>query len=83
MVVKRQSSAHRAPNLGAAQGSAWRQLVAGAAAGVASRTATAPLETLRLQAMTGQAKGGKPLAAARSVVAASGWQALCAPNTRL
>jgi solute carrier family 25 phosphate transporter 23/24/25/41 len=54
--------------------------VAGAAAGVASRTATAPLETVRLQAMTGAGKAGKPLAAARSVVAASGWQALCAPH---
>lgn len=54
--------------------------MAGAAAGVASRTATAPLETLRLQAMTGHAKAGKPLAAAANVVAASGWQALCALN---
>lgn len=54
--------------------------MAGAAAGVASRTATAPLETVRLQAMTGSGRGAKPLAAARSVVAASGWQALCALN---
>ena len=30
----------------------WRTLLAGAAAGILSRTATAPLETLRVQAMT-------------------------------
>ena len=56
--------------------------MAGAAAGVASRTATAPLETVRLQAMTGSGSGTKPLAAARSVVATSGWQALCASCSR-
>ena len=33
----------------------WRTLLAGAAAGILSRTATAPLETLRLQAMTAPA----------------------------
>ena len=31
----------------------WQHLVAGAAAGAVSRSATAPLELLRLQAMTG------------------------------
>ncbi len=31
----------------------WQHLVAGAAAGAISRSATAPLELLRLQAMTG------------------------------
>ena len=35
------------------QGSPWRHLIAGALAGAASRTATAPLETLRLQVETG------------------------------
>ncbi len=34
------------------QGSPWRHLVAGALAGAASRTATAPLETLRVQVRT-------------------------------
>lgn len=33
----------------------WQHLVAGAAGGIISRTATAPLELLRLQAMTGAA----------------------------
>lgn len=36
-----------------AQGSPWGHLMAGAAAGALSRTAVAPLETLRLQAMVG------------------------------
>ena len=35
------------------QGSPWGHLMAGAAAGALSRTAVAPLETLRLQAMVG------------------------------
>ena len=35
------------------QGSPWNHLTAGAVAGMASRTAVAPLETLRLQAMVG------------------------------
>ena len=60
-------------------GSAWRQLLSGAAAGAASRTATAPLETVRLQAMTGALPAGQPLRSARSVAAASGWKSLCAP----
>lgn len=38
-----------------AVGSPWGHLLAGAAAGAASRTATAPLETLRLAAMAGGA----------------------------
>ncbi len=59
-------------------GSAWRQLISGAAAGAASRTATAPLETVRLQAMTGALPAGQPLRSARSVAAASGWKSLCA-----
>ncbi len=62
----------------APRGSAWRQLLSGAAAGATSRTATAPLETVRLQAMTGALPAGQPLRSARSVAAASGWQALCA-----
>jgi hypothetical protein len=37
----------------AVQGSPWGHLMAGAVAGAASRTAVAPLETLRLQAMVG------------------------------
>ena len=35
----------------------WQHLVAGAAGGAISRTATAPLELLRLQAMTSSGKG--------------------------
>jgi hypothetical protein len=38
--------------------SAWGHLFSGAVAGAASRTATAPLETLRLAVMTGSLKAG-------------------------
>lgn len=61
--------------------SPWGHLIAGAIAGAASRTATAPLETLRLLAMTGAvgtaSAGAAPVAtaagaAAAGVAAASG-----------
>mmetsp|Transcript_6446 Transcript_6446/g.18596 ORF Transcript_6446/g.18596 Transcript_6446/m.18596 type:complete len:401 (+) Transcript_6446:487-1689(+) len=42
------------------EGSPWRHLVAGALAGAASRTATAPLETLRLQISKPQSIGVRP-----------------------
>ena len=44
---------HQAHGLLMWQGSPWNHLTAGAVAGMASRTAVAPLETLRLQAMVG------------------------------
>ena len=57
--------------------SPWGHLIAGAIAGAASRTATAPLETLRLLAMTGalssSSAGAAPVAAAEGAgVAAAG-----------
>ncbi|EIE21007.1 mitochondrial carrier [Coccomyxa subellipsoidea C-169] len=55
-----------------ARGSPWGHLMAGAAAGALSRTAVAPLETLRLQAMVGQSKAPNLMAAARGIVASSG-----------
>lgn len=63
------------------KGSPWGHLFAGAMAGAVSRTATAPLETLRLSAMTGAipAKTGT-LAAAMSVVEQEGWKALYKGN---
>lgn len=54
------------------QGSPWGHLMAGAVAGAASRTAVAPLETLRLQAMAGQSRAPGLLAAARDIVRRSG-----------
>ncbi|CAL8469144.1 g8685 [Coccomyxa elongata] len=55
-----------------AKGSPWGHLMAGAAAGALSRTAVAPLETLRLQAMVGQSRAPNLMAAARGIVARSG-----------
>jgi len=59
----------------------WGHLFAGAFAGAASRTATAPLETLRLSAMTGAlpAEMG-PVQAARSVCETQGWKSLYKGN---
>jgi hypothetical protein len=45
----------------------WVHLVAGAFAGGASRTATAPLEVLRLQAITGAREQRNPIKAAKQV----------------
>lgn len=58
------------------QGSPWRHLAAGAAAGAASRTATAPLETLRLQAMAGCLEAPGLVGAFRATLARGGWGAL-------
>lgn len=63
------------------KGNPWGHLLAGAVAGAASRTATAPLETLRLSAMTGAIPGGlSTVEAARTVVRSSGWRALYKGN---
>lgn len=59
----------------------WGHLFAGAFAGAASRTATAPLETLRLSAMTGAIPADvSPMQAARSVCATQGWRSLYKGN---
>jgi solute carrier family 25 phosphate transporter 23/24/25/41 len=60
----------------------WVHLVAGALAGGASRTATAPLEVLRIQAITGTHTPGQrnPVKAAKQIVADHGWNALYRGN---
>ncbi|CAD7702330.1 unnamed protein product [Ostreobium quekettii] len=64
-----------------ARGKPWGHLFAGAMAGVTSRTATAPLETLRLRGMTGAIPLGlSPMDAAKSLVEQSGWRALYRGN---
>ena len=67
--------------------SPWGHLLAGAMAGATSRTATAPLETLRIMAMTGAlppvaagARGGGLAAAAGALVRSHGWGALYRGN---
>lgn len=63
------------------KGSPWGHLFAGAVAGAASRTATAPLETLRLSAMTGTFPSDLgTLAVAKAVVERQGWKALYKGN---
>lgn len=63
------------------RGNPWGHLVAGAVAGATSRTATAPLETLRLSAMTGAIPTGvSTLSAAKSLLAKSGWRELYKGN---
>ncbi|GMH36945.1 hypothetical protein BSKO_04818 [Bryopsis sp. KO-2023] len=63
------------------KGSPWGHLFAGAVAGAASRTATAPLETLRLSAMTGSFSSDLgTMAVARAVVERQGWKALYKGN---
>lgn len=63
-----------------AKGSPWGHLFAGAVAGATSRTATAPLETLRLAAMTGVLGSTDLVEAAQRIVAAQGWQGLYKGN---
>ena len=66
--------------------SPWGHLFAGACAGAAARTATAPLETLRLLAMSSAesagagAAGGGILAAGLALARAQGWRALYRGN---
>jgi solute carrier family 25 phosphate transporter 23/24/25/41 len=57
-------------------------LLAGALAGAVSRTATAPLETLRLAAMAGSlpAGGGSLLGSLRQLAGSHGWRALYKGN---
>ncbi len=65
------------PSRAARRGSPWGHLLAGAAAGAASRTATAPLETLRLLAMSGRLEPGVGLwGAAQTLYLREGWRAL-------
>jgi solute carrier family 25 (mitochondrial phosphate transporter), member 23/24/25/41 len=70
-----------------ANSSPWGHLLAGAMAGAMSRTATAPLETLRLMAMTGALQPAKTtghgaalFAAARDITRQHGWLALYRGN---
>jgi solute carrier family 25 (mitochondrial phosphate transporter), member 23/24/25/41 len=65
--------------------SPWGHLLAGALAGAVSRTATAPLETLRIMSMTrawpaGAAGSGGLAACASSLVREQGWGALYRGN---
>mmetsp|Transcript_17553 Transcript_17553/g.48989 ORF Transcript_17553/g.48989 Transcript_17553/m.48989 type:complete len:335 (+) Transcript_17553:1350-2354(+) len=61
-------------------GNPMGHLLAGAMSGAVSRTATAPLETLRIMAMTGSAPSGGTLRAAHEVVQSSGWKGLFRGN---
>eukprot|EP00878_Enallax_costatus_P032442 GHUV01035652.1.p1 GENE.GHUV01035652.1~~GHUV01035652.1.p1 ORF type:complete len:247 (+),score=46.75 GHUV01035652.1:1416-2156(+) len=62
-------------------GSPWGHLIAGAVAGAASRTVTAPLETLRLAAMAGTLPANRGLLhAAQQLIAAGGVAALYRGN---
>ncbi|GLI63975.1 hypothetical protein VaNZ11_007143 [Volvox africanus] len=65
---------------GAAKGSPWGHLLAGAVAGATSRTATAPLETLRLAAMAGQLQSRSLAQAASDIVSSQGWRGLYRGN---
>ncbi|GFR42525.1 hypothetical protein Agub_g3423, partial [Astrephomene gubernaculifera] len=64
----------------AAKGSPWGHLLAGAVAGAASRTATAPLETLRLAAMAGQLQSRSLVQAAQDILSSQGWPGLYRGN---
>uniref|UniRef100_A0A7S1SL09 EF-hand domain-containing protein n=1 Tax=Tetraselmis chuii TaxID=63592 RepID=A0A7S1SL09_9CHLO len=55
-------------------------LLAGAMSGAVSRTFTAPLETLRLMAMTGSMPEGGAMKAAQDVVKSNGWRGLFKGN---
>ncbi|GIL71816.1 hypothetical protein Vretimale_646 [Volvox reticuliferus] len=63
-----------------AKGSPWGHLLAGAVAGATSRTATAPLETLRLAAMAGQLQSRSLAQAASDIVSSQGWRGLYRGN---
>ncbi|GIL45857.1 hypothetical protein Vafri_2993 [Volvox africanus] len=65
---------------GGAKGSPWGHLLAGAVAGATSRTATAPLETLRLAAMAGQLQSRSLAQAASDIVSSQGWRGLYRGN---
>jgi solute carrier family 25 phosphate transporter 23/24/25/41 len=61
-------------------GNPMGHLLAGAMSGAVSRTVTAPLETLRMMAMTGNMPEGGTIKAAQSVVRANGWKGLFRGN---
>ncbi|KIY98021.1 Calcium-binding carrier protein SCaMC-1-A [Monoraphidium neglectum] len=66
---------------GQRRGSPWGHLFAGAVSGAASRTATAPLETLRLAAMAGGVPAGARMdLMAAEIVRSHGWRALYKGN---
>lgn len=64
----------------AASVSVQQHLVAGGLAGAASRTATAPLETVRLRMMTSGAPGSSLTGTARELWRESGWRAFFRGN---
>ncbi|KAG2432941.1 hypothetical protein HXX76_008669 [Chlamydomonas incerta] len=74
------SVAGRTGDEGGAKGSPWGHLLAGAVAGATSRTATAPLETLRLAAMAGQLQSRSLAQAASDIVSSQGWRGLYRGN---
>ena len=61
-------------------GNPMGHLLAGAMSGAVSRTMTAPLETLRLMAMTGNMPEGGTIRAAQTVMRADGWRGLFRGN---
>ncbi|GLC41212.1 hypothetical protein PLESTB_001526500 [Pleodorina starrii] len=73
-------SMSRTGDAAGAKGSPWGHLLAGAVAGATSRTATAPLETLRLAAMAGQLQSRSLAQAASDIVSSQGWQGLYRGN---
>lgn len=60
--------------------SVWRHLIAGGLAGAASRTATAPLETLRLRMMVASSRGLGLAQACQQIWAEAGWRAFFRGN---
>jgi len=66
---------------GGSKASPWGHLLAGAVAGAASRTATAPLETMRLAVMTGTLEASNLMQAAETLMErGGGWRALFRGN---
>jgi len=61
-------------------GNPMGHLLAGAMSGAVSRTVTAPLETIRIMAMTGSAPKGGTLEAAHSLLQSAGWRGLFKGN---